>query len=370
MRPTDACCELPAKVFYEMLAGVSEARVRRALSRDVLSQDDFLTLLSPGAEPFLEAMAQRAHAVTLRQFGRSIQLFTPLYISNFCTNHCTYCSFAATHSFKRDHLDMAQIEGEAKRLATTGLRQILLLTGDARRKASPEYIAEAVRVVSRYFPSVGLEVYAMTTDEYRQMADAGADLLTIYQETYDKELYHNLHPKGPKSDYAFRLDAPARACEAGFRQVAVGALLGLGEPHLDTFRAATHAHQLQARYPEVEIAISMPRMREFSGDQGFTVHPVSDRFFVQALTALRLFLPRSGITISTRESAIFRRQILPLGVTRMSAGVSTAVGHDHENAIGQFEIDDPRSVAEVSQELAEAGYQPVYHDWNQKYFTA
>ena len=217
---------------------------------------------------------------------------------------------------------------------------------------------------SKYFPSVSIEIYAMETDEYAALVKSGVDGLTIYQETYDETLYATLHPRGPKKDFRYRLDAPERGCQAGMRVVNVGALLGLGDWRRDAFITGMHGAYLQDRYPNVDISVSLPRMRPHAGEfQPQSI--VSDRDMVQTMLAMRIFLPRLGITVSTRESAEFRENILPLGVTKMSAGVSTAVGGHSQDGdkVGQFDISDERSVAEMCAALRERGYQPVFKDW-------
>ncbi|GAB6060433.1 2-iminoacetate synthase ThiH [Desulfonatronum parangueonense] len=342
----------------------TEQDVNRALGRDRLGPDDLLALLSPAADTMLETLAQKAAELTLRHFGRAVQLFTPLYISDHCTNRCVYCGFNADQVNSRRQLSLEEIRTEAQAIAATGLKQILVLTGDARRKAPPEYLEQALGVLREFFPSLLLEVYALTTAEYARLIAAGAEGLTIYQETYDPGLYEQVHLRGPKRDYAFRLDAPERGCRAGMRWVGISALYGLGDWRVDAFWTAMHARWLQDRYPGTEIGLSLPRMRPHAG--GWQPDQlVSDRELTQILLAQRLYLPRAGITLSTRESAKLRENLLPLGVTRLSAGVSTSVGGHGSSDAGtpQFEVNDPRGVAEITAMLRSKGFQPVFKDW-------
>ncbi|MGL1863892.1 MAG: 2-iminoacetate synthase ThiH [Pseudodesulfovibrio sp.] len=358
------CTEYSAAPLDERFAAINGEDVRRALAKTTLGAEDFFALISPAATPFLEEMAQKASQLTLQHFGRTIQLFTPLYLSNYCTNHCVYCGFNALNDIPRTQLEPAQLEEEAKAIAATGLKHLLILTGEARTKASPEYLASCMDVLRKYFPSVSIEIYAMETDEYAALVKSGVDGLTIYQETYDETLYATLHPRGPKKDFRYRLDAPERGCQAGMRVVNVGALLGLGDWRRDAFITGMHGAYLQDGYPNVDISVSLPRMRPHAGEfQPQSI--VSDRDMVQTMLAMRIFLPRLGITISTRESAEFRENILPLGVTKMSAGVSTAVGGHSQDGdkVGQFDISDERSVDEMCAALRERGYQPVFKDW-------
>ncbi len=349
-------------------------RARAALARDHLSPEDFAALLSPHAAPLLEDMARRAHAETLRHFGRSVQLFAPLYLANVCTNRCVYCGFHAGRRIRRKILKPHEIEVEAKAMADMGLRRVLVLTGDAPKVTGADYIAEGVSIVARHIPSVGIEVQALTEEEYAKVAKAGADAMTMFQETYDETLYPGLHPAGPKSCFTFRLDAPHRAALGGMRGLTLGALLGLTDWRRDLFHTAMHGVWLARRFPEADISFSLPRLRPPSTEcaagkaPDFSGLAVSDKEFVQALTALRCFLPHAGITMSSRESAFMRDNLVPLGVTRISAGVRTSVGgytepiEENPDPV-QFVIDDPRSVRQMREALAKLGYTAVGADW-------
>uniref|UniRef100_A0A7C4EMT6 2-iminoacetate synthase ThiH n=1 Tax=Fundidesulfovibrio putealis TaxID=270496 RepID=A0A7C4EMT6_9BACT len=347
-----------------LLDQATDDDVRRVLAKDRLSPADFLTLLSPAASAHLEAMAQKAHALTVRHFGRAVLLFTPLYLANICVNHCVYCGFNAENHLNRRQLSLEEVEAEARAIAASGLKHILILTGEAPARSSVEYILSCATLLKKHFSCIAMEVYPFTREDYARAVDAGVDGLTIYQEVYDQDAYLPLHPAGPKRDYRFRLDAPERACAAGMRQVNVGALLGLHRWRTEAFFSGLHADWLQCNYPDVEVSISPPRMRPHVG--GFPPREVvSDRDLVQYITAFRLFMPRAGITLSTRESAPLRDNLLRLGVTKMSAGVSTSVGGraTGQDEPGQFEISDPRSVEQVRAMLYAQGYQPVFKDW-------
>ena len=360
----DCCTAVGGEDPVRRAASATGADVQRILSKPTLSDEDFLVLLSPAAEPYLEQMAQKAHHLTVAQFGRTMVLFTPLYLSNFCTNSCLYCGFNRDNQIARRQLTLEEVETEAKAIAATGLKHILILTGEAPAQASVAYIEGCCAVLRRHFSTIGMEIYALSQREYGRMIRAGVDSLTLYQETYNETLYARLHPRGPKRDYRFRLDAPENACRAGMRAVNIGALLGLDNWRRDAFFTGMHASYLQHRYPDTEIGVSLPRMRPHAG--GYQPEcAVEDRHIVQIMTALRLFMPRAGITISTRESARFRDRLLPLGVTRMSAGSCTAVGGrtDEKDNVGQFDISDERSVPEMAAMLRRAGWQPVYKDW-------
>ncbi|EOS57781.1 2-iminoacetate synthase ThiH [Paenibacillus barengoltzii] len=350
--------------FPQRLQGYSDADVRRALSRPKLDAEDLLALLSPAADRHLEEMAQRAQQITQSQFGNVIQLFTPMYVSDYCVNHCEYCSFSSIYDFPRKKLDMQEVEREAEAIAATGIRHILLLTGESRKDSPVEYLRDCVKVLRNYFSSIGIEVNPLSVSEYQELAAAGVDSLTVFQEVYHRETYAKLHIKGPKRNYRNRLDAPERGCAAGYRAVNIGALLGLYDWRQEAFFAAMHADYLQTKYPGCEISLSIPRFRPFLGDYEPDAQ-VTDRALVQVMLAYRLFLPRAGITLSSREPARLRDRLVRLGVTKMSAGVSTAVGgHSQGGGTPQFEISDERSVAEIREMLYQNGLQPVFKDWD------
>ncbi|MBM7855437.1 2-iminoacetate synthase [Desulfohalotomaculum tongense] len=327
---------------------------------------DFLALLSPKAAAYLEPMAQKAHRLTVQHFGHTILLYTPMYLSNYCTNRCVYCSFSADHRVVRKKLTLEQVEKEAQSIAATGLKHILILTGESPEYSPVSYIANCVQVLKEYFHSISIEIYPLSTEDYARLIGAGVDGLTIYQEVYDEETYRQLHPRGPKRNYRFRLDAPERGCQAKMRGVNIGALLGLEDWRKEAFFTGMHANYLQNKYLDTEISVSIPRIRPNAG--GFTPRfDVTDRHLVQIILALRLFMPRVGITISTRERAELRNHLVKLGITKMSAGVSTEVGghynREESSGTGQFEISDQRGVDEIRAMLLEMGYQPVFKDW-------
>ena len=367
---SDRIREWPHEMVTSRIAAMHATDVSRALEAARagyrLSPFDFMALLSPAAVPYLENMAQLAKEISIRHFGKSIQLVTPLYLANYCTNQCVYCGFNARNRIHRSMLGMDEVEAEGRVIAATGLRNILLLTGDAPRKTGPDYIAEAARRLRSLFPGIGVEVYSMTVEEYRLLVEAGVDSFTMFQETYNADLYPQLHPAGPKHDYLFRLNAPDRAARAGMRTVNVGALLGLDEWRHDAFYTGLHADWIEQAYPGVEIAVSTPRMRPHEGVFN-DVHPVTDRDLVQYIQALRLFLPSAGITLSTRERPELRDRLIGLGITRISAGVSTAVGgHASDGEVkdtAQFEIADGRNVDEMMAAIRAQGYQPVCKSW-------
>lgn len=360
----------PRQVRAEIEAKTA-SDVQRALARERLDLDDFMALLSPAAGEQLEALAQKAHRITLQRFGRTVLLYAPLYLSNECHNGCLYCGFSQDNPVPRRTLSLDEIERDARILHSQGFRHILLLTGEAPGRIGNDYLAAAVERIKPLFSSIGLEVYPMETEGYRQMVAAGVDALTVYQETYDPDLYQHLHPSGRKRNYRFRLETPDRAGAAGLRRIGIGFLLGLGDFRSEAFFTGLHGRYLAQHYWRTLLTVSFPRLRPAIGTYQ-PPHPVSDAEFVQLLCAMRLLLHDAGLVLSTRESAELRDHLLPLGITQMSAGSCTAPGGYGEDAHAteQFAIDDQRSPDEVAAMLRERGYDPVWKDWDTSFLDS
>lgn len=353
--------------YQKFYASLKDVDIGVILDKPKITAYDYLALLSPLAQKHLEAIAVRANRDTIQNFGRTMQLFTPMYIANYCINQCIYCGFNHENQLKRVKLNMAEIVEEGRKIAETGLKHILLLTGESPIHSSFEYILEATETLKQFFTSISIEVYPFREEEYKKAVSAGVDGMTLFQEVYDSGIYQELHLAGPKRDYAFRLDAPERACRAGMRSVNIGALLGLNDWRKEAFFTGLHADYLQHNYSSVEIAVSMPRLRPSMG--GFPPRVIVEECdIVQYIMAYRIFMPRAGITLSSRESEVLRNHLTRLGVTKMSAGVTTAVGgHTKGEEASQFDIADNRSVASMSAMLYKQGYQPIYKDWQGLY---
>ena len=352
------------------IAACGAGDVERALAADILRPADFLALLSPAAGACLESMAQKAHRLTQQRFGKTIQLYAPLYLSNECTNSCLYCGFNAANKIARRTLTLDEIEKEARILRKRGFRHVLLLSGEAPQAVDNAFLAAAIRRVRPLFSSIGLEVYPMDEDGYRRMVAAGADSLTVYQETYDRALYAALHPAGRKRDFDWRLGTPDRGGAAGLRTIGIGALLGLGDWRREGFFVGLHARHLARTWWRTRVSVSFPRLRPADG--GFApLQPVSDAALVQLICALRLLLPDAALTLSTRESAVLRDHLLPLGITQLSAGSCTAPGgYGHAaDCSEQFAIDDDRDAGQICAMLRTRGYEPVWKDWDGAFRT-
>jgi 2-iminoacetate synthase len=354
----------PKQLLAEIEVKTSDD-VLRALSVDRLGLEEFKALLSPAAEQHLEAMAAKANRITQQRFGKTVLLYAPLYISNECTNGCVYCGFNATNKVPRRTLTLDEVERDARILHDQGFRHILLVTGEAPKKVDNDYLAAVAKKIRPLFSSIAIEVYPMSEAGYTQMVDAGVDGLTIYQETYDRTLYSELHPFGQKSDYDFRLETPERGGAAGLRRIGIGFLQGLGNFRTEAFFTGLHARYLAKNFWRSLISISFPRMRPAQG--AFPPpHPVSDTHLVQLICAMRLLMHDAGLVMSTRESSTMRDNLLPLGITQMSAGSCTAPGGytDQDEGTQQFTIDDDRTPAEMAEVLRGFGYDPVWKDWD------
>ena len=348
--------------------------VRRALNRNRPDEEDLKALLSPAAAPFLEEMAQKARNLTSRHFGNTVYMFTPLYLANYCENYCIYCGFNCYNDIQRVQLTSEQMEHEMQVIASSGMEEILLLTGESRGKSSLEYIGGACRLARKYFRNVGLEIYPVNTEEYRYLHECGADYVTVFQETYDLAKYEQLHLAGHKRVWPYRFDAQERALRGGMRGVAFSALLGLSDFRRDALATALHAYYIQRKYPWAEISLSCPRLRPIINNDSINPQDVGERQLCQILCAYRLFLPYAGITVSSRESASFRNGIVKIAATKVSAGVSTGIG-DHESKYEgregvqenagdeQFEIQDSRSLQKMTADMSSEGLQPVLNDY-------
>ena len=338
--------------------------VKKALNKDVLTFHDYGALLSPSAERLLEEIAKRSKIETRKRFGNSVSLYTPLYISNFCDNHCTYCGFNCQNKIVRGKLSVEEIDNELKAISKTGLKEILLLTGESRTHSNVEYIGEAVKLSKKYFSTIGIEIYPLNTDEYEYLHQCGVDFVSIYQETYDTDIYEKYHVSGPKQVFPYRFHAQERAVNGGMRGVSFGALLGLGDFRKDAFSTGIHAHYLQQKYPHADISFSAPRLRTYINNSDAGLHGMREKQLLQVLLAYRIFMPFSSIVISTRERAGFRDNIIGLAANKISAGVKVGVGGHGAEKKGdeQFEISDARDVAQVHKMILNKGLQPVYAD--------
>lgn len=363
--------DIPDRVIAEMNGYdpsiYTENDVRRALEHDEKTVDDFKALLSPAALPLLEEIAEAARAETKKHFGNSVNMFTPLYISNYCENYCIYCGFNCHNKIHRAKLNAEEIEHEMQAIAKTGLQEILILTGESKKMSDVKYIGEACKIARKYFKVVGLEVYPMNSDEYRYVHECGADYVTVFQETYNSDKYETLHLAGHKRIFPYRVNTQERALMGGMRGVGFAALLGLSDFRKDAFATGMHAYLIQRKYPHAEIAFSCPRLRPIINNDKINPKDVHEPQLLQVICAYRLFMPFASITISTRECQRFRDNVVDIAATKISAGVDVGIGgHDGERekkGDEQFEISDSRNFDEVYKALTDKGLQPVMSDY-------
>ena len=344
----------------------TENDVKAALENKVKTVENFKALLSPAALPFLEEIAKQAQIETRRHFGNSINMFTPLYISNYCENYCIYCGFNCHNKIHRAKLNSEEIEKEMQEIAKTGLQEILILTGESKKMSDVKYIGDACKTARKYFKVVGLEVYPMNSSEYRYVHECGADYVTVFQETYNSDKYETLHLAGHKRIFPYRFNSQERALKGGIRGVGFAALLGLDDFRKDAFATGMHAYYIQRKYPRAEIAFSCPRLRPIINNDKINPKDVREPQLLQIICAYRLFMPYASITISTRECQRFRDNIVKIAATKISAGVDVGIGgHGNNKKKGdeQFEISDNRNVDSVYKALCDNGLQPVMSDY-------
>ena len=348
----------------------------------------FAALLDPKSDTQIESLARESAAITRRHFGKAIRLFAPLYVSNECINSCAYCGFSRENAILRVTLEIDSVVKEARHLAKEGFRNVLLVAGEHPKFVSNGYLERCVRALAPEVPGVALEVAPMETPDYARLVAAGAEGLVVYQETYDRAAYAELHTAGPKRDYDWRLACPERAVAGGFRRIGVGALFGLADWRAEACALVAHLDFLLRKCWRAQFTVSLPRLRPCAGEFQ-PRHLLGDRDFVQLVCALRVTFPQVGIVLSTRESPVLRDALLPLGITMMSAGSHTEPGgytgegrddlhltvrgrqvktdacsHD-ASATEQFQIADDRTPAEVAAVLRERGFEPVWKDWDQ-----
>ena len=356
---------LEARNSYDY-AAYSEADVHQALSHQQRSPRDFAALLSPAALPLLEDIARQAQQERQRYFGNSVTFFTPLYIANYCENYCIYCGFNSHNRIHRARLNREQLIREMEAIAQTGMQEILILTGESRKMSDVHYIGEACKLARQYFKVVGVEIYPVNSDEYAYLHQCGVDYVTVFQETYNSDKYAQLHLAGAKRIFPYRFYAQERALKGGMRGVGLAALLGLDDLRKDAFATGLHAYLLQKKYPHGEFAFSCPRLRPIINNDKIKPLDVHERQLLQVVCAYRLFLPFASITVSSRECARVRDNLMLICANKISAGVNTGIGgHSHKQELGdeQFAIDDNRSLEEIYAAMERLKLQPVMSEY-------
>ena len=349
--------------------------MERALQQPKRTLEDFKALISPAALPYLEPMARQSQALTQKRFGKTLQLYIPLYLSNECQNICTYCAFSLDNKIPRRTLTDSEILQEAAVLQAMGYAHVLLVTGEANHTVGVPYLKNAIRLLRPLFAHIAMEVQPLDQAEYAELMAEGLNTVLVYQETYHPESYRLHHPKGKKANFGYRLDTPDRLGQAGIHKMGLGVLIGLEDWRTDCFFTALHLDYLEKTYWQTKSSISFPRLRPIvqgSGEQSalrtFTAY-MSDKELVQLICAYRLWNGEVELSLSTRESERFRDHVIQLGITSISAGSRTNPGGYAvaPQSLEQFEISDERSPAEIARMIRRQGYEPVWKDWDRAY---
>jgi len=342
------------------------ADVRAALSKNRRDLEDFKALISPAAAPFLEEMAQMSHSLTLKRFGKTMQMYVPLYLSNECQNICTYCGFSLDNKLPRRTLTDTEILREAEAIKAMGYDHVLLVTGEANKTVGVDYFKNAIAVLKPHFSHIAMEVQPLDQEEYEQLIPLGLNTVLVYQETYHEDDYKKHHPKGKKSNFTYRLETPDRLGKSGIHKIGLGVLIGLEDWRTDSFFTALHLDYMEKTYWKTKYSLSFPRLRPHTGGLEPKVE-MSDRELVQLICAYRIFDEEVELSLSTRESEKFRNHVIKLGITSISAGSKTNPGGYvvEPQSLEQFEINDERSPQEIAQMITEQGYEPVWKDWDQ-----
>ncbi|MHA2939909.1 2-iminoacetate synthase ThiH [Vibrio sp. RC27] len=342
----------------------TESDVTRALGKKSLTLDDFCALLSPAAEPYLEQIAQKAQSLTRNRFGNTVNMYVPLYLSNLCSNVCTYCGFSMENRIKRKTLDLNEIGNELVALKNMGFDSLLLVTGEHESKVGLEYFKDVVPLAKRQFNYLAMEVQPLEQEEYQQLIGVGLDAVMVYQETYNRITYAEHHKRGNKSNFDFRLDTPDRLGRAGIDKIGLGALIGLDDWRVDLMYLAHHLSYLEKVYWKSRYSISFPRLRPCTGGVA-TKSVMSDRQLVQAICAFRMLSNEVELSLSTRESPDMRDNTIPIAITSISAASKTQPGgySNGDQELEQFSTGDDRSADDVASALIAKGLQPVWKDW-------
>lgn len=339
--------------------------VQHALQTSKRDLEDFKALISPAAMPFLEMLAQKSRQITQKRFGKTIQMYVPLYLSNECQNICTYCGFSFDNKIKRKTLNDQEVIAEVEVLKSMGFDHVLLVTGEASQTVGVPYLKRVIQLIRPYFSHISMEVQPLGETDYTELIAEGLNTVLVYQETYHEEDYKLHHPKGKKSNFQYRLETPERLGKAEIHKIGLGVLIGLEDWRTDCFYTALHLDYLEKTFWKTKYSVSFPRLRPFSGGLEPKV-VMSDAELVQLICAYRIFNEEVELSVSTRENEIFRENVVNLGITAMSAGSKTNPGgyKVDPQSLEQFEISDERSPAEIAQMIKNQGYEPVWKDWD------
>ncbi len=367
----------------ESIYSKTSADVELALNKNSKrTLEDFKALISPAASGYLEEMAQMSHRITQKRFGKTLQMYIPLYLSNECQNICTYCGFSFDNKIPRRTLNDAEILKEVSVIKALGYDHVLLVTGEANQTVGVAYLANAVKLLRPHFSNISIEVQPLEEDEYKELISLGVHTVLVYQETYSRERYAEYHTKGKKSNFSYRLDTPGRLGRAGAHKIGLGVLIGLDDWRTDSFFSAMHLDYLEKKFWQTKYSISFPRIRPFTSPRPDSLPSpageeaggrfMTDKELTQLICAYRIFDEEVELSLSTRESPKFRDNIIKLGITSISAGSKTNPGGyaSAPESLEQFEIHDERSPKEIAEMIQGKGYEAVWKDWDRTYLVA
>ena len=354
------------------LANVASGAVRDSLAKERHDWFDLLNLISGAARPFVPEMRRHAQTVRRRYYGKTVSVYAPLYIGNTCINSCRYCDFRRQHTGTvRRNLTLDEIRTEAEAIRKTGIDSLLVVAGEDPKVNTVAHLAEVGRLLKGLFSNLSLEVAPQTEDGYRELFAAGYEGLTCFQETYDRDLYREMHPAGPKADYDFRLGTQLRAGRAGFRLLGCAFLLGLGPWRREAASLAAHAFYLMRECYEAKVQFAFPRICRVEG--GFAPPcEVSERDLELMMLAFRIVFPQCCMTVSTREPPVFRDRIVLTAADNMSAGSRVTPGgyavlaRNRKQDVAQFTLSDSRTPDEVYAAIRANGQEVVFKNWDNR----
>lgn len=338
-----------------------------------LSHREAAVLLQCELEDENEKMYKLAKEIKQKFYGNRIVMFAPLYLSNYCVNGCTYCPYHHKNKhIARKKLTQEEIKREVIALQDMGHKRLALETGEDPVNNPIEYVLESIKTIYSIKHKNGairranVNIAATTVENYRKLKEAGIGTYILFQETYNKKAYEELHPTGPKHDYAYHTEAMDRAMEGGIDDVGMGVLFGLNLYRYDFVGLLMHAEHLEAAMGVGPHTISVPRIRPADdiNPEEFS-NAISDDIFAKIVAVLRISVPYTGLIVSTRESQKTRERVLELGVSQISGGSSTSVGgyvekeKEEENS-AQFDVNDTRTLDEIVNWMLEMGYIPSF----------
>lgn len=343
--------------------------IEKATNLEYLSDLDIIKLLNPKNINILDSFKEAAHYINTIRHGKTVNFYTPIYVSNSCVNNCTYCGFRQSNKTSRVTLSLEQVKQEVDIIKNMGIEHILIVAGEDPNTVNISYLKQITQILKKYFSSISIEISPLNTNDYKELVEAGVDGLACYQETYDPIKYKEYHVSGPKSNFDWRISTQSRGGEAGFRNIILGSLLGLSEYYAEGYFFLTHARYLAKKYWKTLPSISFPRFRPYGGDF-IPKYPVSDDEMKHLIAVSRLTLPDSNLIISTRETPAFREDSILYGINQMSAGSKTnPLGYSSDDTEKQFSVNDDRPVEEVAEAISKLGYEPVFKNWDMAFST-